>query len=157
MSEIKYVTTAEALVVSELLQKVVSKATVYNQLAREDQIKKYTPEYLTQLIESDAKSVAGSYIEGKLVGFVIAVDQSGPIWIEWICIDEAARGKHVGENLITFCLAEAKGRGCNKYWCDTRTENIPAVNLFTKMGFEQKCELKSHWYGQDFYIWEKFI
>lgn len=157
MVDIRYIKVEEAASVSELLERVVSKTLVYNEIARADQFKKYTPAYLTKHISDDAKSVVGAYADGKLVGFVITVDQTGPIWIDWICIDEGARGQHIGENLIQFCLSEAKGRSVNKYWCDTRTENQPAINLFTKMGFERKCELKSHWYGQDFYIWEKFI
>lgn len=157
MSEIRYVTSDEAADASALLERVVTKATVYNEIARADQLQKYTPAYMEKLIKGDPMSVAGSYRDGKLVGIVVTVNQTGPIWIDWICIDEHARGQHVGEDLIAFCLAEAPKRGSNKYWCDTRTENQPAVNLFTKMGFQKKCELKSHWYGQDFFIWERFI
>jgi ribosomal protein S18 acetylase RimI-like enzyme len=158
MTRIRYATQEDALSLRQAFVEVVEPLEVYNEAMRAEQLAKYTAQHFVDLIVEDSGSVAvAEDADGRLLGFIVTALQGGPIWIEWICILSAARGKHVGESLIEFALREATARGGHKYWCDTRADNVPAIRLFEKMGFTQKCRFDDHWQRQAYLLWEKFI
>ena len=45
----------------------------------------------------------------------------------------------------------------HKIWLDTRINNKESIALFKKLKYKKAATFKKHYYGQDFYIWEKLI
>lgn len=75
-------------------------------------------------------------IAGKVVGY------AGIWWIvdeghiTNVAVDPEYRGKHIGEAIIATMLDVAQNEGINKFTLEVRVSNEPAINLYSKFGFE---------------------
>ena len=58
--------------------------------------------------------------------------------IDDLCVDESARGQHVGEELFEFVKAEAKRLGCYEIMLTVWEGNDPAKAFYDKMGMRPK-------------------
>jgi len=58
-------------------------------------------------------------------------------FIQFLCVDKNSRRKHYGEKLIRNILEELFKKNYLIVWLNTRTENIKALNLYKKIGFEE--------------------
>lgn len=56
---------------------------------------------------------------------------------------EAARGKGFGQELMINILQWAKAKGATTAYLQVEVRNIPAINLYTKLGF---AEIYQYWY-----------
>ncbi|MCS7160833.1 MAG: GNAT family N-acetyltransferase, partial [Gemmatales bacterium] len=65
------------------------------------------------------------------------------------------RRRGIGTQLLAAVEETAPRRRAHKIWCDTRTENLISQQLLKKAGYKKIATLTNHWYGQDFYLWEK--
>jgi len=155
--QVRYAERNDAAVLARLFAAVVGPLDIYVQRARDGEIKRFSEHAFRSLIGNDARSVALAFADEEAVGFSIAEDQCGPVWIEWYGVIAHARGKGAGRALIKSLIDEAPGRKATKLWCDTRTNNTPSIALFESIGFRKLCELKQHWYGQDFFLWERDV
>ena len=152
--QIRYARAEDIGQVVKVFRAVVAPLEIYSREAREGSIRKFSERELRSRIRDDPKAVAMALAGEEPVGFSITDDQHGPIWIEWYGVAPGARGMGVGRRLIESLIAEAPGRGGTKLWCDTRVNNLPSMALFEHMGFKKLCELRHHWHGQDFFLWE---
>ena len=143
---------------SKLFTKILQKLPYYNSLAKEYEAKKYTRRKLARNLKDDHHSVIVAK-EGprSIVGFCFNHFDDFTIWIDWFGVDRSARGRGVGVAILGETFKTAKERGAHKVWCDCRSSNQPSKNLLRKVGFRNLVEIKNHWYGQDFILWEKFI
>jgi ribosomal protein S18 acetylase RimI-like enzyme len=155
--EIRYAETADISAVIKLFRSVVAPLEIYSQSARDGEIAKFSNEELQRRISDDPKAVALALVEDSPVGFSITDDQHGPIWVEWYGVDPNIRGSGIGRALIHSLIAEAPARNATKLWCDTRVNNTASIALFESVGFKKLCELKNHWYEQDFFLWERNV
>lgn len=92
-----------------------------------------------------------------IIGFVFNRFDDYLIWIEWFGVDQDARREGVGSALIQALVRIAPKRKAHKIWCDTRSTNEPAKATFLKNGFRDLVELKNHWYGEDYILWERLL
>ena len=79
---------------------------------------------------------------GKVVGLYILhpnnVGRCGHIANASYAIDSACRGKHIGEQLVKHCLAQAKKHGFKLMQFNAVVENnIHARHLYERLGFVQ--------------------
>ena len=154
---IRYATADDAECLEKLFAEVVGNLTIYNEEARRTEINKYDLAALRTKIGEDPLSISIAVNDEEILGYCITTDQHGPIWIDWYGVAEGARRAGIGYQLIWHLISELPSRSATKIWCDTRTNNVPSIVLFEKMGFRQLCMLKDHWYGQDFYLWELIL
>lgn len=80
--------------------------------------------------------------EGKVVGLYILhpnnVGRCGHIANASYAIDSACRGKHIGEQLVSDCLTQAKVHGFKLMQFNAVVENnIHARHLYERLGFVQ--------------------
>jgi len=58
------------------------------------------------------------------------------LYIDDICVDEQARGKHVGTALYEFVRDYAKSIGCNNITLNVWEGNDPALSFYMNMGMK---------------------
>jgi ribosomal protein S18 acetylase RimI-like enzyme len=58
------------------------------------------------------------------------------LYIDDICVDEKARGKHVGKALYEFVRDYAKSIGCNNITLNVWDGNDPALSFYRNMGMK---------------------
>ena len=126
----------------------------YNQLARENERKKYSIVELERKIEEDPKSVILAIKNDIILGFCFNYFDDYLIWLEWIIVLPEYHGLSIGHGLLKYLIKTALERGCHKIWCDSRTSNDKSNKFLLKSGFQKIAEIENHWYGQNFYLWQ---
>jgi ribosomal protein S18 acetylase RimI-like enzyme len=148
---------ADLTKISRVFATILKDNPYYNALAKKSERAKYTRKGLIKKLADDPWSilVARNGV-GKIVGFCFNHFDDFTIWIDWFGVTSDSRKQGVGTSILTKTFETARKRGAHKVWCDTRANNEPSKNLLTKLGFRRLVEIKNHWYGQDFILWEKF-
>lgn len=86
--------------------------------------------------------------EGEVVGYVLAIVKEATCHIISIAVKRAWRGQGLGERLMRRSLEECKSRGSSIAALEVSTDNIPAINLYKKLGFKVKKVLKGYYRGR---------
>ncbi len=157
--QIEYLTdTSEDLrQVVTLFEKELVSIPYYNQLAKDQEKQHYTLTNLIGKINNDPQSIIVAKDKGKIVGLCFNRFDDYTIWLEWIIADEDNKRTGVGKMLLEKLFESAKERKCHKVWCDCRADNTISKSFLIKNGFTVICEIKKHWYQQDFILLERFI
>lgn len=157
--DIRPATQEDVANASALLRHVVQGLHYYNEIARETEIKKFDPGGLSAFVRDPSKVVLIARETGSsaMAGLIIGGEDDCLLWINWFIVAPEFRKSGVAYALIQQFEAEARRRGSHKIWCDCRTPNIPSIRLLTKYGFQIFGRATRHWYGQDFYLWERFL
>jgi ribosomal protein S18 acetylase RimI-like enzyme len=107
---------------------------------------KYNEQELEVLLEDDNKPVfvfdSGNDVLGH--AFCLITEVRGDkllqdiktLYIDDICVDEKARGKHVGKALYEFVLDYALSIGCNNITLNVWEGNDPALSFYRNMGMK---------------------
>ena len=85
---------------------------------------KYNEQELEALLEDESKP------DDKLLQNIKT------LYIDDICVDEKARGKHVGTALYEYVLDYAKSIGCNNITLNVWEGNDPALSFYRNMGMK---------------------
>ena len=81
---------------------------------------KYTLCELTELLKQEDKPV------------YVAVDEDD------LCVDQQARGQHIGESLFEYVKQQAKEQGCYEVTLNVWAGNTSAEHFYEKMGMRTK-------------------
>ena len=66
------------------------------------------------------------------------------LYIDDICVDEKARGRHVGTALYEFVRDYAKSKGCHHITLNVWEGNDPALSFYRNMGMKvQKTTMET--------------
>lgn len=108
--------------------------------------KKYTDEELKKILEDDKTPVFVAEKEGNVVGYAFCVHQQyinnnnmtdiKTLYIDDLCVDEAARGAHVGKALYEYVLNYAKAEGYYNVTLNVWADNVNAVKFYKKIGLK---------------------
>ena len=60
------------------------------------------------------------------------------LFIDDLCVDQQARGQHIGESLFEYVKSEAKFMGCYEVTLNVWTGNTSAERFYEKMGMKTK-------------------
>ncbi|HEY8645740.1 MAG TPA: GNAT family N-acetyltransferase [Gaiellaceae bacterium] len=80
----------------------------------------------------------GAAVLGMLTLIVYRVPTGLRAWIHDVVVDEAARGRGVGEALTREALRQAEDAGAISVELTTRQEREAANRLYLRLGFEQR-------------------
>jgi ribosomal protein S18 acetylase RimI-like enzyme len=116
--------------------------------------RKYTDEQLKALLADDTRPIFAAVDEqGELLGYAFCVFQQHlgdniltdikTLYIDDLCVDENARGQHIGRSLYEYVLSFAKESGCYNV-----TLNVWACNESARR-FYEKCGLQPQKYGME--------
>lgn len=129
----------------ELLHQV----NMVHHVLRPDLFKPYTTKYneqeLEALIGDDSKPIF-VFEDGGVLGhaFCMITEVKGDkllqdiktLYIDDICVDEKARGKHVGKALYEYVRDYALSIGCNNITLNVWDGNDAALNFYKNMGMK---------------------
>ena len=106
---------------------------------------KYDEQELEALLDDDTKPIF-VYDDGQVLGhaFCQLTEVSGhkllcdvkTLYIDDICVDEAARGRHVGKALYEFVCDYARSIGCHNITLNVWEGNDAAFCFYKSMGMQ---------------------
>jgi ribosomal protein S18 acetylase RimI-like enzyme len=101
-----------------------------------------TPTDLDDIVNSQASLILVAREEGRIVGTLTLVVFHIPTgfraWIEDVIVDEAARGKGVGEALNREAVRMAEAAGCRTVDLTSRPSRQAANRLYQRLGFKAR-------------------
>lgn len=116
---------------------------------RPDLFKPYTTKYNEQELEAmldDAGKPIFVYDDGMVQGYAFCqitevkddqlLEDNKMLYIDDICVDEAARGRHVGKALYEYVRDYARSIGCNNITLNVWEGNEPALRFYQNMGMQ---------------------
>ena len=124
---------------------------------RPDLFKPYTTKYneqeLEQMLYDDSKPIF-VFDDGEVEGYAFCqitevrdhqlLEDIKTLYIDDICVDERARGKHVGTALYEHVYNYAKAIACNNITLNVWEGNTPALNFYQRMGMKvQKTTMET--------------
>lgn len=108
--------------------------------------KKYDAAGLEELMASDHKAIFVYEDEaGQVLGHLfVTLDQADEtifhthktLFIDDLCVDEAARGQHIGQQLLDFARQYAKEQGCYNLTLHVWNDNQGALRFYEREGFK---------------------
>lgn len=110
---------------------------------------KYTVDELTELLKKEKSPIYIAANEADIcVGYAFCQLREQPfsnnmvpfksLFIDDLCVDQQARGQHIGERLFEHVKNEAKQKGCYEVTLNVWTGNISAEKFYEKMGMKTK-------------------
>ena len=110
---------------------------------------KYTVDELTELLKNEEKPIYVAVNEADIcVGYAFCQLQEQPfsnnmvpfksLFIDDLCVDQQARGQHIGESLFEYVKSEAKFMGCYEVTLNVWSGNTSAERFYEKMGMKTK-------------------
>jgi len=129
----------------ELLHQV----NMVHHVIRPDLFKPHTTKYdeaeLAALLADDRKPIF-VYDDGRVQGHAFCVvtevknhpllQDAKTLYIDDICVDETARGQHVGKALYEYVRSYARSIGCHNITLNVWAGNEPALRFYQAMGMQ---------------------
>ena len=129
--------------------RLLHQVNMVHHVIRPDLFKPHTTKYdeqeLEALLDDDTKPIF-VYDDGQVLGhaFCQLTDVSGhkllcdvkTLYIDDICVDEAARGRHVGKALYEFVRDYARSIGCHNITLNVWEGNDAAFCFYKSMGMQ---------------------
>ncbi len=107
-------------------------------------VKKYTDDELLKIISDSSRPIFVADIDGRILGYSFCVFQQHidnniltdikTLYIDDLCVDENARGQHIGQALYEYVLDFAKAQGCYNVTLNVWSCNTGALKFYEKMG-----------------------
>lgn len=101
-----------------------------------------TAEQLAELVDGPDTVVFLARVDGEIMGSLTLAFYRIPTglksWIEDVVVDEAARGRGVGEALNEAALDVARARGAKDVSLTSRPSREAANRLYRRIGFEPR-------------------
>ena len=106
---------------------------------------KYNEQELEAMFDDDSKPIF-VYDDGKVLGYAFCqvtevrdhqlLEDIKTLYIDDICVDENARGRHIGKALYEYVRDYAKSIGCNHITLNVWEGNEPALHFYRNMGMQ---------------------
>ena len=129
----------------ELLHQV----NMVHHVIRPDLFKPHTTKYNEQELEAmfkDNSKPVFVYDDGEVLGYAfcqltevkdhLLLEDNKSLYIDDICVDEKARGKHVGKALYEYVSDYARSIGCHNITLNVWEGNNPAICFYKNMGMQ---------------------
>lgn len=108
--------------------------------------RKYSDEELSVLLENPNKPVFAAWMDGKMMGYVFceiqdhrndhSLTDTVTLYIDDLCVDEKARGHHIGKVLFDFTVEQAKTMGCYNVTLNVWQGNDSARAFYDACGMQ---------------------
>lgn len=108
--------------------------------------KKYTDGELKKILADEKTPVFVAEKDGAVLGYAFCIYKQflndnnmtdiKTLYIDDLCVDEAARGAHIGRTLYEYVLEYAKRSGCYNLTLNVWADNANAVKFYEKIGLK---------------------
>lgn len=109
---------------------------------------KYDENALTELLKDPSRPIFAAVEEGKLLGYcfcILEITKDNPVlmdqkslYIDDLCVDASARGKHVGSALYDYALNYARENGCDTLTLNVWCGNDSAMAFYESRGLKPR-------------------
>lgn len=106
---------------------------------------KYNEQELETMLDDDSKPIF-VYDNGLVLGYAFCqvtevrgnqlLEDIKTLYIDDICVDENARGRHIGKALYEYVRDYAKSIGCNNITLNVWEGNDSAISFYKNMGMQ---------------------
>ena len=106
--------------------------------------RKYDEKALTEILKDPNRPIFAAVEDGRLLGYcfcVLEITRDNPVlmdqkslYIDDLCVDETARGGHIGTQLYRFTLDYARRRGCYNVTLNVWAGNDSAMRFYEAIG-----------------------
>lgn len=105
--------------------------------------KKYTDAELRDILTDSRRPIFVAELDGVVQGYAFCVHQGHAagsmtdiktLYIDDLCVDGSARGRHIGKALYEYVLAYAREQGCYNVTLNVWTGNDSAMKFYERMG-----------------------
>ena len=107
--------------------------------------KKYTDEELLAIITDDSRPIfVGVDEQDKILGYAFCMFQQNidhniltdvkSLYIDDLCVEEAMRGQHIGQQIYEYVLAFARESGCYNVTLNVWSCNENAMRFYERCG-----------------------
>lgn len=106
---------------------------------------KYDEQELCKLFNDSSKPIF-VFDDGGVLGYAFCqitdnkndklLQDAKTLYIDDICVDESARGRHVGKSLFEFVCNYAQSIGCHNITLNVWTGNDAALSFYKAMGMQ---------------------
>ncbi|HEV2992335.1 MAG TPA: GNAT family N-acetyltransferase [Candidatus Angelobacter sp.] len=154
-TQVRPANSEDAERVSELFAGVIRSLSYYSEQAKQEEIAALRADDISAIVDDVRYLLLVFPLPRRIIGAcLLRLDEGGVWWLAWIVTDTEFRGRKVASALIAAAKTLIRNAGGHKIWCDCRSNNDPSRKMLTKNGFRSLCEIKNHWYKQDFILWE---
>lgn len=94
-------------------------------------------------------------IDGKEIGFIEIKKLYEVLDIINLFIEEDYRKKGYAQKLLNYVIE--KNKDVEKIMLEVKEDNVPAINLYKKLGFKKISERKNYYKNKTAYIMERVI
>lgn len=112
---------------------------------------------MTESAFSSGRFFGYLYKDGENFAFItfsMTVDTAD---IEDLFVSPAIRNRGIAGELLSLALKEIKEKGKTAVFLEVRTDNIPAINLYSSFGFEKVSVRKNYYSPGDALVLKKEI
>ena len=109
---------------------------------------KYDEQALEELLKDPNRPIFAAVEDGKLLGYcfcIIEVTKDNPVlmdhkslYIDDLCVDETAWGKHIGSALYDYAAAYAREIGCDSLTLNVWCGNHSAMAFYESRGLKPR-------------------
>lgn len=157
-NKIELLKPEEARQAAALIKSVILENPYYNAAVKKEYISWYTPTQLLRHLKKKDMILAVAKISNKIVGFGSVWRSFGGVgWSDWTLVDKKYRREGIGTKIWNFKISQAKKLGIHKVVADSLAMNKEGNKFAKAHGLRRVAVLKRHWFGQDYYLWEKQI
>ena len=144
----KYVRKANKEDIKRIIE-LLHQVNMVHHVLRPDLFKPHTTKYneqeLEAMLDDDSKPIFVCD-DGMVLGYAFCqitevrnnqlLEDIKTLYIDDICVDETARGKHVGKALYEYVHNYAQSVGCNNITLNVWEGNEPAIHFYKNMGMQ---------------------
>lgn len=103
-------------------------------------------EFSDALVIDDANEIVGFIVYSIIYERAEIVD---------MIIDEKKRKQGYGYCLLNYCIEKIRTKNCSNVTLEVNTNNIPAINLYKKIGFDIVAMRSKYYDEHDGYLMKK--
>ena len=116
---------------------------------------KYTDDELLEIIRDNDRPVFVCAEDGKVLGYSFCILEETrettslrpvrTLYLDDLCVDEAARGRHIGTMLYERSIKAARDMGCQRLTLHAWNFNTAAFGFYEKLGMTPLVTTMEQW------------
>lgn len=113
-------------------------AEISSEVAEEGMVKEFKPEELKELLSNEKFYIVVGKLDKELAGYALSTYSWGKLHILDIAVKKGVRRMGIGKVIVKHLISHALEKRLPEVYCEVKAKNIPALNLFTGLGFKFK-------------------